>query len=113
MCFVSAYNASADGHRLPFQENYSAGLGVIAKTYFDELARSETPTDKATQQGIVEQAEGWFFHIDVSNSLNDACQLWKAVCAGVQEAGSALDESQKKEWVATEKWMLERMGDAS
>ena len=92
--------------RLPFQEHYSAGLGVLTKIYLDELSTLEQVSDRDEQQRTMSRAEGWLVHTDVSGSFNLACELWDAVYEGVQGSSSGLlSDGDRETWNEVDAWL--------
>ena len=95
--------------RLPFQEHYSAGLGVLTKIYLDELSTLEQLSDPNEQQKTMGRAEGWLVHTDVSGSFKRACELWDAVYESIKVADPALLSKEDKEtWSQVDNWLSPR-----
>ena len=65
---------------LPFYEDRSCALGVVIMSYLDELNAKEDPTDAQTRDKQKYTAQGWVPNCDFKPSLDDALQLWDAVC---------------------------------
>ena len=94
---------------LPFQEHYSAGLGVLTKIYLDELSTLEQLSDQKEQQKTMSRAEGWLVHTDVSGSFKQACELWDAVYEGIKVSDPALLSKEDREtWSKVDDWLSPR-----
>ena len=93
-------------NRLPFQEEYSAGLGILTKTYFDELGVSEDPPEKKHQDLIMEKTGKWLIYTNVPGSLGLALQLWDAVYNGVKSSDDKIiKEEDRKLWGEVDSWL--------
>ena len=91
--------------RLPFREDFSAGLGILTKTYLDELGGVPRPIEAAQRQAVMDRAEGWLIHTDVAGSFKLTCELWDALLAGVQAASAkCVSAADKKQWAAVDAW---------
>ena len=64
---------------LPFYEDTSCALGIVVRTYLDELHTLEDPTSEASRAEMKTRGESWLAHADFEHSFNDALQLWDAV----------------------------------
>ena len=64
---------------LPFYEDISCALGIVVKTYLDELHTLDDPTSEASRAEMKMRGAGWLAHADFEHSFNDALQLWDAV----------------------------------
>jgi hypothetical protein len=64
---------------LPFHEDISCALGIIVKTYLNELQGLEDPTSEACREEIKFKCQGWLAHADFQKSFADAMRLWDAV----------------------------------
>ena len=91
--------------RLPFRDDFSSGLGILTKTYLDELGGAEKPLGAAQQRAVMGRAEDWLIHTDVSGSFKLTCELWDAVLAGVITASSkCMNEEDRKHWQDVDRW---------
>ena len=91
--------------RLPFRDDFSAGLGILTKTYLDEFGSLSRPIDASQRQNIMDRAELWLVHTNVSGSFKLSCELWDAVFAGVRTAGdNCVDFQTRRHWESVDQW---------
>lgn len=64
---------------LPFYGDTSCALGVMFKTYLDELHSLEDPTSGSSRAENKEKGKSWLVHGDFRGSFDDALNLWDAV----------------------------------
>lgn len=71
---------------LPFYEDTSCALGIIVKTYLDELNNTDDPTSEVQQAKIKELGTvEWLRYGDFQASFDTAMKLWDAVSGALQE----------------------------
>lgn len=63
---------------LPLYDEYSCSLGIVTKTYLDELCVHEDPTAADVRAEMRIKCQIWVQHSDLPESLNDAFRLWDA-----------------------------------
>jgi hypothetical protein len=77
--------------RLPLRADQGCSLGLVAKTYFDQVTSGEEPSEEnkdKVKSGLT--PHNWFRNAKVKNlgkSLDTVHSIWDAVYAGSQEAG--------------------------
>ena len=99
-------------HRLPFERQWSAGLGVVTASYFEELASSGDATDKSSQQKCLQSVETHFPQVNLNDGLKKSWTLWNAFEAAISSAPSGLIRpEQKKTWLETGVWFKARRLD--
>lgn len=64
---------------LPLYDENSYALGVVTKTYLDELFTRDDPTSEATRAEMKAKGPEWCQYCDFAGSLDDAFHLWDAV----------------------------------
>lgn len=64
---------------LPFYDGNSYALGVVMKTYLDELFTRDDPTSETTRAEMKAKGPEWCQYCDFAGSLDDAFRLWDAV----------------------------------
>ena len=69
---------------LPFYSDESCALGIVTKTYLDELIQREDPTSKENRLEMRQKGQSWVGYADFEASLDDAFHLWDAVSRGSQ-----------------------------
>ena len=94
-------------------------------TYLDELSGRETPTFEDTRNEMKTKCQTWVEYCDLPGSLNDAFQLWDAVCSaqtmidfyeqllnvyqvfrGVKAAeNEVMDDGM---WIEVDQWLFQR-----
>lgn len=65
--------------RLPFYAPNTCGLGIVVKTYLDELSARPDPTAEDTRVEMKMRGQTWVVYSDFAGSLEDAFNLWDAV----------------------------------
>ena len=96
-------------YRLPFARQWSASLGVVTASYFEELALSGNPTDKTSQQKALQSVEVHFPQVNIKDSLNKSWTLWNALETAINSSSSGLIRpEQKKTWTETGVWFKTR-----
>jgi hypothetical protein len=95
----------ANNIRLPFQEDWSDGLGIIVKNYLDT---APPVGDKKLQEACMAKTDSYFMHADVPASYKDAFQLWTAVAEGVKGSDSLIDAKTKEKWEKANGWVSAR-----
>lgn len=85
--------------RLPFGTEPDIGLGLVVKSYLDELC-SERRTD----------IKRWFSHArNIDGDLQKAWKMWDAINAGIQAADSAIVSSETKNTFRnTDTWLQQK-----
>lgn len=64
---------------LPLYDEHSCALGIVTKTYLDELSTCENPTSEDTRGVMKEKCQSWVEYCYLLKSLDDSFQLWDAV----------------------------------
>ncbi|MCJ1281580.1 hypothetical protein MMC26_000900 [Xylographa opegraphella] len=64
---------------LPFYEDTSCAVGILFKSYLDELAKMDEPTSESTRVEVKDKAQSWLKHGDFRGSFDDSLRLWDAV----------------------------------
>ena len=73
----------SDENSLPFYEDTSCAVGILFKSYLDELSKMGEPTALATRTEVKDKAQSWLKHGDFRGSFNDSIRLWDAVSLGI------------------------------
>ncbi|KAH8725801.1 temperature dependent protein affecting M2 dsRNA replication-domain-containing protein [Phaeosphaeriaceae sp. PMI808] len=97
--------------KLPFLIPNNCALSIAVKSYLDELVSNDAdPTSPQTKARVLETASTRYFpqSLDFSGDLKTAFELWDAVYEGVQSAGNAVTEANKKSWTETNEWLAAR-----
>ncbi|MCJ1288797.1 hypothetical protein MMC34_000326 [Xylographa carneopallida] len=91
---------------LPFYEDTSCAVGILFKSYLDELSKMGEPTALATRTEVKDKAQSWLKHGDFRGSFNDSIRLWDAVYHSVK----AFDEltGAKPLWDEVDQWLALR-----
>ena len=63
---------------LPFYSEDSCALGIVIKTYLDELCTREDSVSEQTRAEMKMKGQGWVDYADFNGSLEDAFVLWDA-----------------------------------
>ena len=91
--------------RLPFRDDFSAGLGVLTKTYLDELGLLEKPMEETQKGSAMHRVENWLIHTDVTGSFKRAGELWDAFYEGVRSASpKCIKDDERKRWREVDQW---------
>ena len=54
-------------------------MGILFKSYLDELSKMDEPTSEATRAEVKDKAQSWLKHGDFRGSFDDSLRLWDAV----------------------------------
>ncbi|KAJ4355560.1 uncharacterized protein N0V89_003578 [Didymosphaeria variabile] len=103
-------NLSEIAMNLPFLLPNNCALSIAVKSYLDELITDPDPTSANTKERVRETAANRYFPqaLDLIGDLQTAGQLWDAVYDGVKNSGSALKESEKRQWAEANDWLIVR-----
>ncbi|KAK7192192.1 XPG domain-containing protein [Paraphaeosphaeria sporulosa] len=103
-------NLSEIAMNLPFLLSNNCALSIAVKSYLDELYTDKDPTATETKERVRETAANRYFPqaTDLVGDLHTAGELWDAVYDGVKSSGSALKESEKKQWAEANEWFAAR-----
>lgn len=101
---------SANKDRLPFLLPNNCALSIAVKSYLDELYTDNDPTATETKERVRETAATRYFPqaLDLVGDLQMANELWDAIYDGVKNSGSAVSESEKKQWAEANEWLAAR-----
>ncbi|KAA6408456.1 MAG: hypothetical protein FRX48_07538 [Lasallia pustulata] len=91
---------------LPFYDENSYALGVVVKTYLDELFTRDDPTSETTRAEMKAKGPEWCQYCDFAGSLDDAFDLWDAVYKGVKTAGAEIKDQGM--WDEVDRWLAAR-----
>ncbi|MCJ1317213.1 hypothetical protein MMC15_002536 [Xylographa vitiligo] len=91
---------------LPFYEDTSCAVGILFKSYLDELSKMDEPTSEATRAEVKDKAQSWLKHGDFRGSFDDSLRLWDAVYENVK----SFDEltGAKPLWDEVDQWLALR-----
>lgn len=82
---------AAKSARLPLKVDQGCSLGLVAKTYFEQISKERDPSEETKDKIKSGKAEyEWFRNAKSKNlgkSLDHIHAMWSAVYAGSQEAG--------------------------
>ena len=70
---------------LPFYEDISCALGIIVKTYLDELHNKDDPTSESERADMKVKGKGWLRNGDFQASFDNGMKLWDAVSKASEE----------------------------
>ncbi|MCJ1403727.1 hypothetical protein MMC11_006950 [Xylographa trunciseda] len=91
---------------LPFYEDTSCAVGILFKSYLDELSKMGDPTSESTRTEVKDKAQSWLKHGDFRGSFEDSLHLWDAVYHSVKSFDNLTGA--KPLWDEVDQWLAFR-----